>query len=222
MSRKNAMLGALSALLTLLGLGVLFPFTGAPVAGADTTRASRQASLQALLQTPPTAGPTVVITPVVRRHAPLFDHAYHITAEFGHYPNGEPHFGLDLDAWSGTPVHAPVGGTIAEVLRGCTVGDQGCGKGWGNHVWFRSVETGHFVLLAHFSRLLDWVANGTAFGPGTTFGESGATGFGTGPHVHIQVNPDSMGNPGSTNPAWEFGFLTCGEPVLGAEFGAAC
>jgi len=155
-------------------------------------------------------------------HANLLDHPYHITSEFGHYPNGGPHYGLDLDAWSGTIIYAPVAGTVTAVQRGCVAGDQGCGKGWGNHVWFQSAETGHYVLIGHFQRLNDWVQEGATFNAGAPFGESGSTGFSSGPHVHFQVNPDGMGNPGSTNPAWEFPWLHCTEPVLGALFGAAC
>ncbi len=158
----------------------------------------------------------------VPQHANLLDHQYHITSEFGHYPNGGPHYGLDMDAWLGTVLHAPVAGTVKEVQRGCVQGDQTCGQGWGNHVWFQSAETGHYVVIAHFQHLNDWVQEGATFDAGAPFGESGSTGFSSGPHVHIQVNPDQMGNPGSTNPAWEFPWLHCDEPVLGALFGAAC
>ncbi|HUS15422.1 MAG TPA: M23 family metallopeptidase [Chloroflexia bacterium] len=165
-----------------------------------------------------------VLAPVtpVPQHANLVDHAYHITSEFGHYPNGSAHYGLDIDAWTGTVVHAPVNGVVTEVFRGCTQGDQGCGKGWGNHVWFESAETGHYILIAHFQRINDWVAEGITFDAGAPLGESGSTGYSSGPHIHVQVNPDQMGNPGSTNAAWEFPWLHCTEPVLGAEFGAAC
>ena len=160
--------------------------------------------------------------PVPAPHANLLDRQYHITAEFGHYPDGSAHYGLDLDAWTGTVVHAPVGGTVTEVQRGCTVGDLSCGKGWGNHVWFKSSETGDYVLLAHFSQLNDWVQVGATFDAGAPFGLSGSTGYSSGPHVHVQVNPTQMGNDGSAQPAWEFPWLHCTEPVLGALFGAAC
>src|SRR5690349_23159094 len=73
-------------------------------------------------QTKPPPAPPVVA------HANLLDRQYHITAEFGSYPEGGAHYGLDLDAWTGTTVHAPVGGTVTEVQRGCTVGDLSCGK----------------------------------------------------------------------------------------------
>jgi murein DD-endopeptidase MepM/ murein hydrolase activator NlpD len=173
-------------------------------------------------ETVPLGGAVLAPTTPVATHANLLDHAYHITSEFGHYPNGGPHYGLDLDAWTGTTVHAPVSGAVTEVFRGCVAGDQGCGQGWGNHVWFQSAETGHYILVAHFLALNSWVEVGATFDAGAPFGESGSTGFSSGPHVHVQVNPDQMGNPGSTNPAWEFPWLHCTEPVLGALFGAPC
>ena len=89
-------------------------------------------------------------------------------------------------------------------------------------VWFQSAETGHYILLAHFTSLNDWVQLGATFDAGAPFGLSGSTGYSSGPHVHVQVNPDQMGNAGSTQPAWEFPWLHCTEPVLGALFGATC
>src|SRR5207248_8654955 len=110
-------------------------------------------------------GGTVVIpTPLAQPtlgasadHAALLPWAFHITSEFGHYPNGNPHWGLDLDATYGVIQSAPVGGVVEDVLRGCVEGDETCGRGWGNHVWWQSAETGHHILLAHFQKLQDGV-----------------------------------------------------------------
>jgi murein DD-endopeptidase MepM/ murein hydrolase activator NlpD len=156
-------------------------------------------------------------------HANLLPWPFHITSEFGHYPNGQPHYGLDLDATYGVIQTAPVGGTVEDVLRGCVEGNQSCGGGWGNHVWWKSAETGHHILLAHFSKLEDWVQVGATVTVGQAVGVTGATGYASGPHVHIQVNTERCcENPGSINPAWEFPWLRCGEPVLGGRFGAEC
>ncbi len=220
----RAILGGLSGfcLLVLLGLRLL-PDHGRARGGHYAIPPGQSYHVRASGEAVPLGGdtPPPPAAPLVQ-HANLVDHQYHITSEFGHYPNGGPHYGLDLDAWLGTPLHAPVAGTVTEVLRGCGAGDQGCGQGWGNHVWFQSAETGHYVLVAHFQALHDWVQVGATFDAGAPFGESGNTGFSSGPHVHLQVNPAQMGNPGSTNPAWEFPWLHCGEPVLGAGFGAPC
>ena len=156
-------------------------------------------------------------------HANLLPWPFHITSEFGHYPNGQPHYGLDLDATYGVIQVAPVGGVVEEVLRGCVEGDQSCGNGWGNHLWWKSAETGHHILLAHFSKLEDWVQVGATVTAGQAIGVTGATGYASGPHVHLQVNPERCcENAGSTNPAWEFPWMRCGDPVLGARFGAPC
>jgi murein DD-endopeptidase MepM/ murein hydrolase activator NlpD len=177
-------------------------------------------------QTPPPGQLTDVASPPLvpdGTHANLLPWAFHITSEFGHYPNGQPHYGLDLDATYGVIQTAPVGGTVEDVLRGCVEGDQSCGKGWGNHIWWKSAETGHHILLAHFSKLEDWVQVGAAVAAGQAIGVTGATGYASGPHVHLQVNPDRCcENAGSTNPAWEFPWMRCGDPVLGARFGAPC
>ncbi len=172
--------------------------------------------------------PAQVITPDLSlaptgAHANLLPWPFHITSEFGHYPDGQPHYGLDLDATYGVIQTAPVGGVVEEVLRGCVEGDQTCGRGWGNHVWWKSSETGHHILLAHFSKLEDWVQVGATVTAGQAVGVTGATGFASGPHVHLQVNPERCcENAGSTNPAWEFPWMRCGDPLLGARFGAPC
>lgn len=173
-----------------------------------------------------TPEPTVtpgVNGPISTTYANLLPWPFRITSQFGQYPNGGAHFGLDLDATYGVIQTAPVGGVVEEVLRGCPEGDQNCGRGWGNHVWWQSDVTGHHILLAHFSKIEDWVQVGVRFEAGKPVGVTGSTGFSSGPHVHLQVNPERCcENPGSTNPAWEFPNLRCGEPVLGSRFGAAC
>ena len=157
------------------------------------------------------------------QYANLLPWPFRITSQFGQYPNGGAHYGLDLDVTYGVIQTAPVGGVVEQVERGCGEGDPSCGKGWGNHVWWQSDVTGNHILLAHFSRLEDWVQVGARFEAGKPIGVTGSTGFSSGPHAHIQVNPERCcENPGSTNPAWEFPNLRCGEPVLRARFGAQC
>ncbi len=167
----------------------------------------------------PPAAPVPVPPPHDR--ANILPRTADITSEFGHYPDGGAHYGLDLRASTGTPQVAPVGGVVLEVHRGCTAGDAACGRGWGNHVWWRSAETGHYILLAHFEQIAPNVQVGAAIRAGTVIGLTGMTGFATGPHVHIQVNPEGLADTGSINPAYEFPWLSCGTtaPQLGGAWG---
>jgi murein DD-endopeptidase MepM/ murein hydrolase activator NlpD len=53
-------------------------------------------------------------------------------------------------------------------------------------------------------------------------GLTGMTGYATGPHVHIQVNPLGPADPGSVDASWEFPWLSCGQssPRLRDPWGA--
>jgi|SRR5579859_217587 len=180
----------------------------------------------------PTAGrdsTSVPVTPLAgvsdpHAHANLFPQPYRITQEYGQYVKGGAHYGLDLNATVDVIATAPIGGIVEDVLRDCVEGDQACGNGWGNHVWWQSAETGHHILLAHFTRIVGAIDVGTILVAGQQIGLTGSTGYATGPHVHLQVNLDSCcNNLRTTNPAWEFPWLRCDpEPVLAARFGAAC
>lgn len=198
---------------------------GQPVVLTPAT--AQNVALAAPLPLSPSAQPA----PSNPAHHALLAEAVPITAEFGHYPDGRAHYGLDIGANYNTPVFAPVAGTIEGVHRGCVEGDVACGAdgdlpydaGFGNHVWFRNGETGHHIILAHFNEVDAWVQVGAVFQPGQQFGLSGSTGNSTGAHVHVQVNPNDTWrggpNSGATNAAWEFPWLRCGEPTLGNYFG---
>jgi len=155
--------------------------------------------------------------------ANLVPQAYHVTSEYGHYPDGSPHYGIDLDATIGVVQTAPVGGVVAEVQTGCVVGDTSCGRGLGNHVWWRSAATGHYIVVGHLSEVNPALQEGAIIGAGTVLGLTGQTGYATGPHVHIQVNINSFANNDSVDPSWEFPWLVCTDssPLLGQPFGNA-
>jgi len=161
----------------------------------------------------PNAGPGM--------RANLLAHAFHVTTVFGHYADGSPHYGLDLDVGLNTEVAAPVGGTVVAIFTGCTAGNSSCGGGWGNHVWWRSAVTGHYILVAHFTQLNPALQVGTQIGAGTILGLSGTTGYSSGPHVHLQTSVTGPGNPDSFDPSWEFPWLSCGStaPQVGAIWG---
>jgi murein DD-endopeptidase MepM/ murein hydrolase activator NlpD len=163
------------------------------------------------------------VTPEPAARTDLLPKAYHLTSEFGQYPEGGAHYGLDLNAKFGVPQTAPVGGIVEEVHRGCVQGDAACGRGWGNHIWWQSAVTGHHILLAHFSQIDAAVQVGAQLHAGQLLGLTGMTGYATGPHVHIQVNPLGPADPGSVDASWEFPWLSCGQssPRLRDPWGAA-
>lgn len=90
---------------------------------------------------------------------------------------GPTHRGLDLSAYVGTPVYAPVDG-IAYVRT-----DTAASGGFGKYV---RIETdGYKVYLAHLD---EWrVRDGATVKRGALVGLSGNTGYSGGPHLHLEV-----------------------------------
>ncbi len=113
-----------------------------------------------------------------------------ITSYFGgryHPVTGEwqaAHGALDIGTSTGTPVIATKNGTINYVNTGCSVGDQGCGGGYGNYI---KIDHGDGIesLYAHLSEVL--VNNGDTVVQGQIIGYSGNTGRSTGPHLHFEI-----------------------------------
>ena len=85
------------------------------------------------------------------------------------------HNARDLPCPIGTPVFAPLAGTVSH-------SDQG-GGGGGKIVWVNNTSIGNIGLM-HLSQQL---RNGETVAEGTQVGVSGNTGHSTGPHLHIQV-----------------------------------
>lgn len=112
-----------------------------------------------------------------------------VTGEFGNSPKfyrqygQRGHNGIDLAASVGTPVYATDSGTIAF-------------EGWGQyHSWMGSIA-GISVLISHgwgfsgYAHLSSTVVNtGQYVKRGQLIGYSGATGVGTGPHLHFETFP---------------------------------
>ena len=84
------------------------------------------------------------------------------------------HYGIDILAGTGTPIHAAKDGTIAGVA---------CGSGYGNCT---IIDHGGGVatLYAHMSRK---ALSGGHVSAGQVIGYVGCTGFCTGPHLHFEV-----------------------------------
>ncbi|HLI57238.1 MAG TPA: peptidoglycan DD-metalloendopeptidase family protein [Actinomycetota bacterium] len=101
-----------------------------------------------------------------------------ITSPFGPRAGGF-HYGIDIGARTGTPIHAAKSGTVLSLSCGsgygiCTIIDNGGG-----------IET----LYAHQSRKI--IQSGPV-SQGETIGLVGCTGDCTGPHLHFEVRIDGV------------------------------
>jgi murein DD-endopeptidase MepM/ murein hydrolase activator NlpD len=93
--------------------------------------------------------------------------------------NGEPrapHFGVDIAAPVGTPIHAPADGTVA-------MSDDFYLEGG-----FSLLDHGHGVSTCYFHQSSRDVNVGAHIGRGDVIGRVGQTGRATGPHVHWGMN----------------------------------
>jgi 4-aminobutyrate aminotransferase-like enzyme len=118
------------------------------------------------------------------------------TAPFFTLPNGEPrtvHIGLDLFADAGTPVYAPLDGTVHALADNHTLQDYG-------PVVILRHETDDgaefFTLYGHLSRAsLDGLAVGRRVGRGERIAWLGTPEENVGwtPHLHLQVITDPLG-----------------------------
>lgn len=93
--------------------------------------------------------------------------------------NGEPkapHFGIDIAAPVGAPIHAPADGIISNC------GDYYLEGG------FTLIDHGHGVSTCYFHQSKRLVAEGMRVARGDLIGLVGQTGRATGPHVHWGMN----------------------------------
>lgn len=93
----------------------------------------------------------------------------------------EYHGGVDVAAPIGTPVLAPLQGTV------CAVWSEADGNPGGNGVCIRAA--GYRWWFFHLSQAL--VEKGQRVGRGQTIGLSGSTGRSTGPHLHITIEDET-------------------------------
>lgn len=127
-----------------------------------------------------------------------------VTGEFGNSPDyyaqfGQAgHNGIDLGVSLGTPVYATDDGTVVA-------------EGWGNYDNWMGAIAGIFVRVGHtwgysaYAHLSSSIVNvGQWVNRGQLIGYSGATGVGTGPHLHFETFPNypNFGNgfAGRINP----------------------
>lgn len=94
------------------------------------------------------------------------------------------HLGIDLACSTGTPVYAAAAGTVSATVTVCSVGDQGCGGGWGNHL---DIDHGGGIKTKYAHLTTVSVALNATVTKGQLIGYSGTTGHSTGPHLHFEV-----------------------------------
>ena len=121
-----------------------------------------------------------------------------ITGEFGNSPDfyeqfgQKGHNGIDIGVWTGTPVYACDAGTVVA-------------EGWGKYNSWMGEIAGIYVLLKHwwgfsaYAHLSNTIVSaGQSIAKGQRIATSGATGVGTGPHLHFETFP--------VNPHWGNGY----------------
>jgi murein DD-endopeptidase MepM/ murein hydrolase activator NlpD len=101
------------------------------------------------------------------------------------------HNGIDLPAWSGTPIRAASAGTVTVKA-------------------YQASGAGHFITLKHANGIYtryhhlqqaSALAIGATVQAGQTIGYVGATGNATGPHLHFEVMQGGTSNSSHLNPA---------------------
>jgi hypothetical protein len=123
------------------------------------------------------------------------------------------HYGLDLSAYTGTPVYAAVDGVAYAA-------DQP--EGFGRYV---RIETAAYkVYAAHLDSIA--ISSGQTVRCGQIIGYSGSTGNSTGPHLHVEVRRNA-GSPyryGAIDP-WpliDWDPAPAGRRVVGVHLGNGC
>jgi murein DD-endopeptidase MepM/ murein hydrolase activator NlpD len=175
-----------AALASILALGAMLQpalaFSAATSAQLAGTEGAAPAIVTAMAATPavPTTAArtaTTAATPEVWR-APVDN--VRVTSFFGVVRSvlPTPHKGIDFAAKTGTPVHAAAAGTV--IAAGPIAENDGR---YGNTVIID--HGGKQSLYAHLSSV--HVRPGQQVQVGQRIGAAGATGFATGPHLHLEV-----------------------------------
>lgn len=94
-----------------------------------------------------------------------------------------PHYGVDLAAPAGTPVHAAGNGEIAF---------RGRDGGYGNLIIIHNRGGKYSTRYAHLLRFAKGIRVGTRVHQGEIIGYVGETGLTTGPHLHFEIRVDGV------------------------------
>ncbi|MDX6276766.1 MAG: hypothetical protein QOJ72_894 [Nocardioidaceae bacterium] len=115
---------------------------------------------------------------------------YHLTARFGQRS------GLWATVHTGLDFAGPSGSTIVSVAAG-TVKSTGYEGAFGNRTIITLLD-GTDIWYCHQSRFA--VKPGQKVGPGQVIGYTGSTGNVTGPHLHLEVHPNGLGEGHAVDP----------------------
>jgi murein DD-endopeptidase MepM/ murein hydrolase activator NlpD len=148
-------------------------------ARARTTTTTRKAS-----STPAPTLPTKTGSVIVLARCPVQGGASYSDTYGQPRGGGRLHIGVDLSAPVGTPVVAPVDGTVAFSSDSA-----------GGNTFTMTGTDGNFYYGAHLSRQ---GPNSGAVKAGTVIGAVGQTGNASVPHLHFEIHPGGRGNV--TNP----------------------
>lgn len=104
-----------------------------------------------------------------------------VTQEFGKNPQVYKQFGLN--GHNGTDFRCKVGTPLFAPCDGVAIVKNDGKAGYGMHVKIRSRHGAREVVLGHMSKVV--VTDGQEVNMGQRLGDSGNTGFSTGPHLHF-------------------------------------
>lgn len=97
-----------------------------------------------------------------------------------------PHGGLDIASPIGSPLYAPMGGTVADVKSSAS------GSG-GRQIKFKG-QDGSYWWFCHLDSIQNDIGKNTSVEAGRLLGYTGMTGHVTGPHLHVEyVGPNTSG-----------------------------
>ncbi|GAA0462508.1 murein hydrolase activator EnvC family protein [Alkalibacillus silvisoli] len=113
-----------------------------------------------------------------------------------HRPN---HNGIDMGGNGSPPIYAAATGEVYRVTSGCTVGNTGCGGGYGNVVYMTHYIDGvpYDTVYAHLSSVN--VSVGDVVQQGQQIGNMGNTGHSYGPHLHFEIHRGGPWNDEKSN-----------------------
>jgi murein DD-endopeptidase MepM/ murein hydrolase activator NlpD len=113
-------------------------------------------------------------------------------ARFGAQRAGHIHQGQDIPAPEGTPLVAPIAGTVTWVKF------QAGGAGY--YVVLRGIDGRDYVFM-HIRAGSITVTKGAVLAAGQPFAQVGSTGGSTGPHLHFEIWPDGWYSSSASRPS---------------------